>query len=197
VPALKLDRRIGPRAYLDPGLGIAGGNLERDLRTVRTLAEAKGTDAGIIDAWLANSRRRKEWCWDRLEQNVLRQHPDARIALLGLAYKADTDSTKNSPSLALLAHLKGMDVRVHDPVVPSSVAAAVKRFADSITCVAGADVLVIMTPWAEYRELSIDALRRTMRGRVLIDPYRVLDGRAAAAAGFAYHALGMPALPPK
>ncbi|MCX7170350.1 MAG: hypothetical protein NTY41_08685 [Proteobacteria bacterium] len=56
VPALKLDRRIGAYSYLSPGLGIAGGNLERDLATVLTLADRHGTDAGIVSAWVANSR---------------------------------------------------------------------------------------------------------------------------------------------
>ena len=51
VPALKLDRRIGPYAYLTPGLGIAGGNLERDLATVQRLSDAHGTEAGLISAW--------------------------------------------------------------------------------------------------------------------------------------------------
>ena len=55
VPALRLDRRIGPHSYLTPGLGIAGGNLERDLRTVLYLAHRNGADAGIVDAWLANA----------------------------------------------------------------------------------------------------------------------------------------------
>src|SRR5580704_5541863 len=57
APALRLDRRIGPHAYLAPGLGIAGGNLERDLATVSRLARAHGTEAGIVEAWINNSRR--------------------------------------------------------------------------------------------------------------------------------------------
>src|SRR6202007_1428128 len=55
VPALRLDRRIGPHSYLSPGLGIAGGNLERDLRTVLDLAADRRADTGIVEAWIANS----------------------------------------------------------------------------------------------------------------------------------------------
>lgn len=197
VPALKLDRRIGPHAYLDPGLGLAGGNLERDLETVRGLARDKATDAGIVDAWIANARRRKDWCWERLRRHVLRERPDARIALLGLAYKQDTHSTKNAASLALLAHLRGQEVRVHDPVVPASVAPGATGASDPLACAAGADALVIITPWPDYRRIAIADLKRVMRGRVIIDPYRMLNGRAAADAGFSYHALGMPPLPAK
>ena len=61
VPALKLDKRIGPHAYLTPGLGIAGGNLERDLATVVQLADRKGTEAGVVRSWLTNSAHRKNW----------------------------------------------------------------------------------------------------------------------------------------
>src|SRR6185436_17550829 len=110
APALKLDRRIGQHAYLSPGLGIAGGNLERDLATVIRFADERGTDAGIVRAWLANSRHRRDWALRRLHEHVLSKVADPALAVLGLAYKQDTHSTKNSPSLALLAHLHGFRV---------------------------------------------------------------------------------------
>lgn len=196
MPALKLDRRIGPHSYLAPGLGISGGNLERDLRTILDIAARQQTDAGVVAAWLANSARRKDWCWQQLEARVLARKPDAVIAVLGLAYKENTSSTKNSPALALLAHLTGRRVRVHDPVVPAAIVPFAEGCDDPLACAAGAEALVIATPWPVYRDLRIADLARVMRGRVLIDPYRLLDGRAAAAAGFEYHALGMPALMP-
>jgi UDPglucose 6-dehydrogenase len=196
VPALRLDRRIGPHSYLAPGLGIAGGNLERDLRTVLDLAAERRTDSGIVQAWIANSRHRRDWCWRVLSESVLAKNPAARIAVLGLAYKENTHSTKNSPALALLARLHGHDVRVHDPVVPASVAPQTTGCGDALSCAAGADVLILATPWPEYRELRIADLARLMAGRVLIDPFSLLDGAMAARAGFEYHALGMPPLPP-
>jgi UDPglucose 6-dehydrogenase len=196
APALKLDRRIGPGAYLSPGLGIAGGNLERDLRTVVQIGEAKKTDVGVVKAWLANSAHRKDWPWQVLQDHNLKDTPAARIAVLGLAYKENTHSTKNSPSLALLAHLRGMQVKVHDPVVPASVAPWATGTADPLAAAEGADVLVIATPWPQYRELKPGDLARVMKGRAVLDPYRVLDGDACAAAGLTYHTLGMPPLAP-
>ena len=121
APALKLDRRIGQHAYLAPGLGIAGGNLERDLATVCRLADEQGTDAGVVRAWIANSRHRRDWVLHALYRSVLSKIDDPVIAVLGLAYKQDTRSTKNSPSLALLAHLAPFRVRVFDPVVPTEI----------------------------------------------------------------------------
>ena len=196
APALKLDKRIGPDAYLSPGLGIAGGNLERDLRTVLQIGEAKKTDVGVIRAWLANSAHRKDWTWQVLQRDVLAAHPAAAIGVLGLAYKENTHSTKNSPSLALLEHLRGNAVTVHDPVVPATAAPWTKAAADPMAAASGADVLVIATPWPQYRELRPAELAGVMKGRVVLDPYRVLDGQACAAAGLTYHTLGMPPLVP-
>jgi UDPglucose 6-dehydrogenase len=194
VPALKLDRRIGGYAYLNPGLGIAGGNLERDLRTVLAVADDKGIEAGVVRAWLVNSAHRKDWTWQVLQRAVLSHKPDAKIAVLGLAYKENTHSTKNSPSLALLEHLRGCKVTVHDPVVPATVVPWTQGAPDPIAAATGADALVIATPWPQYRNLSPAALARVMTGRVILDPYRVLDGKSCADAGFTYHALGMPPL---
>ncbi|MFZ0423147.1 MAG: nucleotide sugar dehydrogenase [Xanthobacteraceae bacterium] len=196
APALKLDKRIGPGAYLSPGLGIAGGNLERDLRTIVQIGEAKKTDVGVVKAWLANSAHRKDWTWQVMQEAALTADPGATIAVLGLAYKENTHSIKNSPSLAFLEHLRGRSVRVHDPVVPASVAPWTKGAADPLSAAAGADVLVIATPWPQYRELRPADLARVMKGKTLLDPYRVLDGQACAAAGLTYHTLGMPPLAP-
>ena len=193
VPALRLDQRIGPHSYLDPGLGIAGGNLERDLRTVLDLAAGTGADVGVVHAWIANSRHRRDWCWRVLRDHVLNPPQTVQIAVLGLAYKQNTHSTKNSPAIALLSRLETMGVRarVHDPVVPSAIVPFAMGCADPLACAAGADALVLSTPWPEYRRLRIEDLARVMAGRVLIDPFRLLNGEAATAAGFAYHTLGM------
>ncbi len=194
APALKLDKRIGQGAYLNPGLGIAGGNLERDLRTIVQIGEAKKTDVGVVKAWLANSSYRKDWPWRLLQSHAL--DPAATIAVLGLAYKENTHSTKNSPSLALLERLRGRVVKVHDPVVPATVVPWAKGEAEPLAAANGADILVIATPWPQYRELRPADLARVMKGRTVLDPYRVLDGEACAAAGLTYHTLGMPPLAP-
>lgn len=196
VPALKLDKRIGQFSYLTPGLGISGGNLERDLRTILNIGEPAGTDVGVVKAWIANSGYRKDWLWRVLRDHVLAVNPQARISVLGLAYKENTHSTKNSPALLLLSHLEGKTVHIHDPVVSASVAPWASGFDQALACVEGADVLVIATPWSEYRALPVADLARLMRGRVIIDPYRILPADEVAAAGFTWHTLGMPAQMP-
>lgn len=193
VPALRLDARIGPKSYIAPGLGLAGGNLERDLATVIGLAEAHGTDAGIVRAWIANSVHRKDWCFRVLQKEVLAADPGAAVGLLGLAYKEDTHSTKNAASLALLAHLDVTRVTAHDPEVRAETLVPDLRQADTpLDACDGADAVIIDTPWPIYRDLDPAAIAARMRGRTLIDPYGLLPRDAARDAGLDHFTLGRP-----
>jgi UDPglucose 6-dehydrogenase len=195
APALKLDRRIGPHAYLAPGLGIAGGNLERDLVTVRTLAKEHGTDAGIVDAWLANSRSRRDWALRTLHAEVLDRVATPAIALWGLAYKPDTASTKNSPALTLVDVLRPFAVRAYDPQVRLDVGGYphVRQTSTPLEACAGTDALIVTTAWSEFGSIHPRELAERMRGRVLVDPFAVLDGRKCAELGFVHHRLGVSA----
>lgn len=194
VPALKLDARIGAHAYLAPGLGLAGGNLERDLATVRRLAGETGSEAGLIDAMLANSLHRRDWTLRVLHHEVLARTARPVIGILGLAYKENTHSTKNSPSLALIRHLHPWRLRVFDPVVPAGAAGHpdCTGCATAAEVATGVDALVIATPWPEFRKLAPADFAERMRGRVVIDPYRLLAADAAAAAGLSHFFLGAP-----
>jgi UDPglucose 6-dehydrogenase len=192
VPALKLDKRIGPHSYLAPGLGIAGGNLERDLATVCRFADELGTDAGVVRAWIANSRHRRDWALRTLHKEVLSKLEDPVIAVLGLAYKQDTHSTKNSPSIALLSSLMPFRVHLYDPLVPASEAPNPRRHGakSELEACDGADVLVVMTPWGQFRKLEPQQIAQRLRGKIVLDPYAVLDAAGCRAAGLAYHTLG-------
>jgi UDPglucose 6-dehydrogenase len=198
VPALKLDRRIGQYAYLAPGLGIAGGNLERDLATICTFADRHGTDAGVVRAWIANSRHRRDWAARTIRAALLDAQPGATIAVWGLAYKENTHSVKNSPSLATLAQLPGAKLRLHDPLVPASAAgrADAAQAADPLDALHGAEALLILTPWPQYRAIAPAAIAANLRGRIVLDPYAVLDPRTAVAAGLHMYTLGRAPLVP-
>ena len=198
VPALRLDARIGPSAYLKPGLGLTGGNLERDLATVINLADAHDRDHGIVDAWIANSAIRKDWAYETLSALMLDSNPAARIAVLGLAYKENTHSVKNSASLRLLSRLSGCDTVVYDPVVDGAKVAPESVVATSaMDAVADADVVVLITPWPEFSTLKSSIIAAAMRGRVMIDPHALIDGTEAVAAGFVYATLGCGTVAPK
>jgi UDPglucose 6-dehydrogenase len=196
APSLRLDARIGPKAYLAPGLGISGGNLERDLATVCRLGEANDSDTRIIDSFRGLSAYAKDWTWRVMEDHVLNGIESPRIAVLGLAYKENTHRTKNSPALVLLDHLKEHEVCVFDPVVPASAAPQATGATSALAACEGADVTVIATPWPEFSELDPKALAETMSGTTVVDPYAMLDGAAVTAAGLSHHTLGRPPVRP-
>jgi UDPglucose 6-dehydrogenase len=194
APALKLDRRIGPHAYLAPGLGIAGGNLERDLATVQRLAEIRGSEAGVVAAWLRNSRYRRDWPLRQLQERVLSRGVDPLIGVLGVTYKENTHSIKNSPAVALIKALTGCRLASFDPVTPASAEWHPRLTVadDPLSVCDSADAVVIMTPWPLFRKLKTADIARRMRGRVVIDPFAMLDRAAAAAAGLEHVVLGAP-----
>jgi UDPglucose 6-dehydrogenase len=192
VPALKLDRRIGAFSYVSPGLGIAGGNLERDLATVLRLAESTGSEASLIESFVRNSHYRRDWVLRALHRELLGARPDATLGVLGLAYKENTNSTKNSPSLALIEHLRAWPIRVYDPVVSPTVVThpAATAARSAFDAAKGADAVLVMTPWPQFRELDLAQIAAVMAGRLLVDPYSAFAPQAAAAAGLRHLTLG-------
>ena len=192
APALKLDRRIGPHAYLAPGLGIAGGNLERDLASVERIAAAKDVNSSLIASWRTINARRRDWAAQTIRALLLDDRPDATLAIWGLAYKENTDSVRNSPALATIAQLGTARLRLHDPVVAAS-AAGVSRAesaTDPLSAARGADALLILTPWPQYRAIAAADIAAALAGRILVDPYGVVDAEPARQAGLSYHRLG-------
>jgi UDPglucose 6-dehydrogenase len=194
VPALKLDRRIGPYAYLRPGLGLSGGNLERDLATVQRLAAARGSEAGIVGAWLRNSSHRRTWPLRQIHEHVLSRLDHPTVAVLGVTYKENTRSIKNSPAVALIRELSSCALRVFDPAVRASANwhSDMVVTDDPLTACDRADALVIATAWPQFRALAPAEIAQRLRGRLVVDPYAVLERGAARAAGLDHIVLGAP-----
>jgi UDPglucose 6-dehydrogenase len=194
APALRLDRRIGPHAYLKPGLGIAGGNLERDVVTAEGLALEHGTEAGILGAWQRNSARARFWAFRVLERDLLKTQPAARVAIWGLAYKEDTHSIKNSASIELIRTLSGCDLHAYDPVaqVGPGLVPNLTLHRDATAALAEADVLAIMTPWREFADITPATIAARMKGKLVVDPFGILGRAACAAAGLRHLQIGVP-----
>lgn len=191
MPALRLDRRIGPAAYIRPGLGIAGGNLERDLVTLRELCRARGVDSAFIDTLIDYNSRRYQWVHRALDAHVFSAVPRPVLAVWGLAYKRNTRSTKNSMALRVIADVAHRaDVRAWDPVVGAGdVDLPVKIVGDAAEALDGADALLILTDWPEFSAPSAAALAR-MRRRVVIDCVGIVDGARADVRGATYVTMG-------
>jgi UDPglucose 6-dehydrogenase len=195
VPALQLDKRIGPHAYLSPGLGLAGGNLERDLATIQGMAAEHGTDARVVEAYLANSHYRRDWVLRTLSTGLGVGGRRPTVAVWGLAYKPNTHSAKNSPALTLIQSVPGVTVRAYDPQVTLVAPEGVdfRQEATALAACTQADALAIMTPWPEFAQVDLTNVLDVMRGRLLVDPYGCLPGDRAADLGFSYYKLGRPA----
>ena len=192
VPALKLDKRIGPHAYLNPGLGLSGGHLERDLATVSSLATQLGTDRGAIDACVANSHLRRDWVLKIIRSEVDPSHANPNIAVWGLAYKPGTESTTNSPAMSLIEALPDCTIRAYDPqaVMDTNRLPQVTQVQSAWDACTGSDVLAIMTPWPEFSSADLSRLPAEMKGRVIIDPFGALNRERCAELGFSHFRLG-------
>jgi UDPglucose 6-dehydrogenase len=192
VPALQLDRRIGPAAYLRPSLGVAGGNLERDLMTLQALCRAGGVDATYVDALIDYNTRRFDWLWRQLGQRVLGRSPLPCVAIWGLAYKKNTRSTKNSTALRLIAGLNGKArLRAWDPAVRRADLAGGVDVGESRDAVLkGAHCLVIMTDWDDFAAADLDRVRADLGEPLVIDAVGVLEHRRHEMFGIDYVSMG-------
>jgi len=197
APALKLDKRIGQFAYLSPGLGIAGGNLERDINTILELGKKSNTHTALVSSWVENSIHRKNWAFDTLSEILKSENKDSiKLCILGLTYKEDTHSLKNSASIELINSLRTLsnqiEINSYDPSAPevSFKDLNFDRKSSIEEALEGADYLVVMTPWAEFKKFDLNILISRMRGKVVIDPYKVFNKNTLLKSSFNYYTLG-------
>lgn len=192
VPALKLDQRIGPAAYLRPSLGIAGGNLERDLHTLKGLCDRDGVDGRYLASLIEYNAHRYHWVLRMLREHVFRDEPFPTIAVWGLTYKGNTRSMKNSPALRLIDDLgRAADVSAWDPVISATevdLPARVLSSRDSV--LEGADGLIILSDWDEFSACDLGPIRTSMRHPVVIDCVGALELRRAELTGIRYVSMG-------
>ena len=191
VPALRLDRRIGPAAYIRPSLGVAGGNLERDLVTLRGLGQRHGVDVAYVDTLLAHNARRYRWVQRQLERRVLARDRHPVVAVWGLAYKKNTRSTKNSMALRVIENLGGKaEIRAYDPLVTSRDVRVPATFVESRdAALVGADCLLILTDWDEFATPPGEGFG-AMRHPVVIDCVGVMDPARRELADVEFVAMG-------
>ncbi len=186
APVLRADPRIGERAYITPGIGFSGGTLGRDLRVLEQVNRERLDAAAPLfgDVWRYNQRRRGVVA--RRAATLLGGLEGRRIALLGMTYKPGTSTLRQSLPLAVARDLlsRGARVAAHDPRADWSEVAAPEGLTvatSAYEAAAGADLLVLLTEWPEYRELDFARLARDARGCVLLDTKGFLADKAPEA----------------
>ncbi len=175
IPALRLDKRIGPFAYIKPGLGFSGGHLERDLVALSRLARSHGVDTSVLDLIQEESAGRYQWLTQHIESEIFAQRPSPTIALWGLSYKKNTDSTHGAPSLKVIRDCaKRARLVAYDPLVRLPSDLGVKTVEDRYAALEGAAGLLILSDWDEFKTLDVRRLKEAMETAVVIDPLGVL-----------------------
>ncbi|MCW2540762.1 MAG: ugd [Frankiales bacterium] len=196
--AIGHDVRIG-RRFLNAGLGFGGGCLPKDIRAFIARAGELGVDQAVSflrDVDEINLRRRARTVEFGLELLDGSYH-GAKVAVLGAAFKPNSDDVRDSPALDVAAGVarRGAEVVVFDPQANESARKLQPQlgYADSLEeAVAGADLIMLLTEWQEFRSMSPDTIAGLVSRRNLVDGRNVLDPVEWRAAGWAYRALGRP-----
>ena len=188
-----LDRRIGT-SYLRPGVGYGGSCYPKDVPFLKLLAGNSGYHFQLLTAVIEVNELQKRRLVGKLKDR-LGDLGDKKVALLGLAFKPDTDDMRDAPSIVLAARLRaeGAEVRAWDPLVrshPELDGVVIERTV--LEAVRGADAAVIVTEWPELENLASEQVREAMRTPLIIDGRNLLDPEAARAAGFDYEGIGRP-----
>ncbi|MBT3939036.1 MAG: nucleotide sugar dehydrogenase [Pelagibacterales bacterium] len=189
IPTLQSDKRIGEFAYLKPGLGISGGNIERDLVTIKAIGLKKKTNIKCINSIIELSKYSKQWLFRNIQKHI-NKNINLKIAILGLAYKENTNSIKNSPSIELLNKIKSSSIKVYDPLVTRINIEGVIMTKSIDDAIKNSDILVIATAWEEFRSLDLRLIKSQMNSNIIIDPYKILNEESLKKLDFIYYSIG-------
>jgi UDPglucose 6-dehydrogenase len=186
-----LDKRIGTR-YLNAGIGFGGSCFPKDISFLKLLAGNSGYHFQLLNAVIEVNELQKRRLVSKLQKHLgpLR---GTRIAILGLAFKPNTDDLREAPSIVLASRLlaEGADVRAWDPVADASRILRGMTLCDSVLdAVRGADAAVIVTEWDHLRDFARPEIRDAMRNPLVVDGRNLLDPAETTKAGFTYEGMG-------
>ena len=187
------DSRIGS-AFLQAGLGYGGSCFPKDTRALIHTAARFGYDFGLLKEVVAINERQPHLFLDRLEQ-LLDGVKGRVIAVLGLAFKPNTDDLREASSLVILRRLlnSGASVKAYDPIAMEKARALfpeVTYAENAYDCASGADAVVVVTEWNEFKQLNLERLKSVMRGKVVLDGRNIYDPVRMRRFGFMYEGVG-------
>ncbi len=191
------DHRIGS-AFLFPGPGYGGSCFPKDVKALVKTADGKGVSLDVLKAVESGNERQKRVLYDKLSRHFDGKLKDRIIGVWGLAFKAETDDVRESPALVLIEALlaAGAKVQAHDP---AAIETARHVLGDRVTyvphaydAVAGADALVIVTEWREYRNPDFGRVKQALKRALIVDGRNLYEGSRLAELGFTYDCIGRP-----
>jgi UDPglucose 6-dehydrogenase len=191
-----LDGRIG-KYFLHSGPGYGGSCFPKDTKALVNTGEQLGVKMTLVDAVIKANECQKLRMVSKILA-ALGEVKDKTIAVLGLAFKPETDDIREAPSICIVSELvrNGAAIRVYDPVAMNNAARdAFKNIAlyyacDEYDAVEGADALVIVTEWNQFRSINLSMIKEKMCGRFFFDLRNIYDRKSMEEAGFAYFAVG-------
>jgi UDPglucose 6-dehydrogenase len=188
-----LDHRIGPK-FLQAGPGFGGSCFPKDTSAMADIAKRAGYRFQIIESVMEVNQQIKERMVDKVV-DALNGVSGKTIAILGLAFKPETDDMRDSPALTLIDGLQkhGAKIRAYDPEAMANAATMLEEVTfchDAYETAEGADALVIATEWNEFRALNLDRVKKALQQPVMIDLRNVYDPKRMMQEGFKYIAVG-------
>jgi UDPglucose 6-dehydrogenase len=189
-----LDNRIGPK-FLHAGPGYGGSCFPKDTLALLQTADAAGVDQRIVRTTVKVNDDRKNDMVERIARALGGDVSGKRVAVLGLAFKPNTDDMREAPSIPIVTALveRGAQVSAYDPVAreqAEKIFSGVAFADDAYAAAEGADALVMVTEWDEFRALDLQRVAGSLRGKVLIDLRNVYDPGEAEEAGLRYYGVG-------
>jgi UDPglucose 6-dehydrogenase len=192
--SMGMDGRISPK-FLHPGPGYGGSCFPKDTKAIAATGDEYGVDMSLIKEVIRANDKQKTWIADKLAF-LTRGLTGTVVAVLGLAFKAETDDVRESPSIAIVERLleRGATVQVHDPKAMENFRRIfgdrVEYLDSEFDAISGAHATVILTEWNEYRNLDLERTKKLMAGNVILDARNVLEPDRARALGFIYSGVG-------
>ncbi|MGE5262341.1 MAG: UDP-glucose dehydrogenase family protein [Acidobacteriota bacterium] len=188
-----MDKRVG-RAFLDAGIGFGGSCFPKDVKALTWMAEINGCHPQLLRAVMDINRDQRRQVLQKLRELLGTIHGKT-IGLWGLAFKENTDDVREAPSFDLihLLQLEGAHLRAYDPVAMENAHRALKNVEfcqDAYGAAQGADAVVLVTQWNEFKQLDLARVGSLMKQRVLIDGRNIYEPERMAALGFRYRGVG-------
>ncbi len=194
VKALKSDKRVSPNAPLAPGLGFSGGTLGRDVQTLRKIAKIKGQKTKLLDAVYAVNSDRLPMLVKKIERK-LPLLKGKTIGILGLTYKANTNTLRRSMSLELASLLKkkGCTIKAFDPAIREGIVDVpfIKVCRSHEDFFSNLDIVVLMTDWPEFKDINPQTVAPLMKSAIVIDSKNFLNADLYREKGFIYIGMGI------